>query len=233
MKIFAVSDLHLDHRRNDRKAQVLIDSLPDANVAIVAGDIGTQRTVIKALEMLGQRYPDVVYVAGNHDYWHGSVDQFCDLMKGRPENVHWLYNSAVTIGGQRFIGATLWFPYTESVSRLRHGWPDFEFISDFPRFFAHEHMLTRDYLAENVKPSDIVVTHHLPDPLSIHGKYATDKTNCFYLGDCTDIIDSNRPRAWVHGHTHEACDYTIGDTRIVCNPSGYPGEGKTVGEVFL
>jgi hypothetical protein len=28
-------------------------------------------------------------------------------------------------------------------------------------------------------------------------------------------------RAWVHGHTHECCDYLHGPVRVLCNPRGY------------
>ena len=28
----------------------------------------------------------------------------------------------------------------------------------------------------------------------------------------------------VHGHIHSQQDYMIGDTRVVCNPRGYPDE---------
>jgi Icc-related predicted phosphoesterase len=35
---------------------------------------------------------------------------------------------------------------------------------------------------------------------------------------------SARPALWLHGHTHGSCDYKLGDTRVVCNPMGYPGE---------
>jgi hypothetical protein len=26
---------------------------------------------------------------------------------------------------------------------------------------------------------------------------------------------------WIHGHQHDSADYTLGDTRVVCNPRGY------------
>ena len=33
-------------------------------------------------------------------------------------------------------------------------------------------------------------------------------------------------RLWIHGHTHDSCDYRLGDSRrsvrVVCNPRGYP-----------
>ena len=28
---------------------------------------------------------------------------------------------------------------------------------------------------------------------------------------------------WIHGHIHDAADYRLYDTRIVCNPRGYTG----------
>jgi predicted phosphodiesterase len=32
------------------------------------------------------------------------------------------------------------------------------------------------------------------------------------------------PKLIVHGHTHDPCDYMIGETRVICNPRGYPAE---------
>jgi hypothetical protein len=26
---------------------------------------------------------------------------------------------------------------------------------------------------------------------------------------------------WIHGHTHDSCDYVEEGTRVVCNPRGY------------
>jgi Icc-related predicted phosphoesterase len=30
---------------------------------------------------------------------------------------------------------------------------------------------------------------------------------------------------WVHGHIHDRSAYTIGATRVICNPAGYDGRG--------
>jgi hypothetical protein len=38
------------------------------------------------------------------------------------------------------------------------------------------------------------------------------------------ILDHPRIKAWTHGHMHQQFDYMVGDTRVVCNPRGYPGE---------
>ena len=40
--------------------------------------------------------------------------------------------------------------------------------------------------------------------------------------DLAPLVERYQPALWIHGQTHEACDYLIGQTRIVCNPRGYP-----------
>ena len=40
----------------------------------------------------------------------------------------------------------------------------------------------------------------------------------------TDYVHDLRPKLWIHGHTHDRCDYVIGDTRVIANPFGYPKE---------
>jgi hypothetical protein len=41
-------------------------------------------------------------------------------------------------------------------------------------------------------------------------------------GDC-----AQGARLWVHGHTHQCVDYTLGSTRVLSNQRGYPREPDT------
>lgn len=66
----------------------------------------------------------------------------------------------------------------------------------------------------------ILVSHHLPHPRSIHRKYQGSPLNPSFASDLSRLMGS--PVAlWIHGHTHESCDYFEGGTRVVCNPRGY------------
>ena len=38
------------------------------------------------------------------------------------------------------------------------------------------------------------------------------------------LIEERQPALWVHGHTHDSCDYRVGNTRVICNPRGYENE---------
>jgi predicted phosphodiesterase len=69
----------------------------------------------------------------------------------------------------------------------------------------------------------VVVGHHAPSRLSTHAQYVNDTVmNGAYSSDLDEFIE-NHPqiRLWTHGHTHHPFDYTIGKTRVLCNPRGY------------
>jgi predicted phosphodiesterase len=40
----------------------------------------------------------------------------------------------------------------------------------------------------------------------------------------TEFVLGHPCRLWIHGHTHWAFDYKIGETRVLANPRGYPHE---------
>jgi Icc-related predicted phosphoesterase len=67
----------------------------------------------------------------------------------------------------------------------------------------------------------VVVTHHLPHPGSIHPRFADDALTPAFCSDLSELVESSGAVLWVHGHTHESCDYVAGETRVVCNPKGY------------
>jgi Icc-related predicted phosphoesterase len=67
----------------------------------------------------------------------------------------------------------------------------------------------------------VVVTHHLPHPGSIHPRFADDALTPAFCSDLSELVESSGAVLWVHGHTHESCDYVAGGTRVVCNPKGY------------
>jgi Icc-related predicted phosphoesterase len=86
------------------------------------------------------------------------------------------------------------------------------------------HRVQRAWLSNEVtKPfsgKTVVVTHHLPLPLSIHEKYRGDALNPCFASDLSALVRAPVD-LWVHGHTHESMDYEISGTRVVCNPRGY------------
>jgi hypothetical protein len=98
-----------------------------------------------------------------------------------------------------------------------------------PAHSMWRHQQTMSYfktvLADRKDEKCVIVGHHSPSHLSIHEKYkGQDLMNGGYHSDLSEfILDHPQVKLWTHGHTHDPFDYTVGETRIVCNPRGYGG----------
>ena len=107
MKLHILSDLHLG-------VQGMAQPATSADVVILAGDISRpERAAPWALAF----DKPVIYVIGNHEFYGSSLPEvkaaFHRLFDGT--HVHLLDDSAVELGGVRFLGATLWTDF------LAHG----------------------------------------------------------------------------------------------------------------
>lgn len=105
-------------------------------------------------------------------------------------------------------------------------------ISRFmPWLTAAEHRQDLAFLVDELaKPHagpTVVITHHLPSPGSIAARFAGSALNPTFASDLDWLIREAAPASWIHGHTHEACDYRSFKTRVLCNPMGYnPGKAN-------
>ena len=70
----------------------------------------------------------------------------------------------------------------------------------------------------------VVVTHHSPSLCSVPERWKADRLTPAYASNLDALFREMQPCLWVHGHIHHRADYTIGNTRVVCNPRGYPDE---------
>ena len=112
MKIQYASDLHIEFE----KILLRRNHVQNADVLVLAGDIaGTPRELAAFIEKLSFPGP-ILYVLGNHEYYHTTWDQGEDLyryaLKNLP-NVHLLENDSITISGRRFLGCGLWTDFFE------------------------------------------------------------------------------------------------------------------------
>ena len=230
MRVQLLSDLHFEY--DDDGGEAFVRSAEVAgDVLVLAGDI----LPLQSLERVGQafgwfcaRWRDVVFVPGNHEYYRTSPAEGNALLvacAAALPNLHVLNPGLAVIGGQRFVGGTMWFPLTPDEPRYRGFLTDFSLIRDFVPWVHETHAAQLAYLEANVRDGDIVVTHHLPHPKSTPRRFADSPLNRFFVaGDAPALLERAGARLWLHGHTHAPRDYVIGRTRVVCNPRGYPHE---------
>ncbi|WP_315924195.1 metallophosphoesterase [Mesorhizobium sp. SP-1A] len=240
MKLWLFSDLHLEVA--DLRAPLAI---PDADVCVVAGDLcrAPANGVHWLAENIAHAMP-CVYVAGNHEFYKGGIRE--GLEDGRAAAarfpvVHFLENQSVVIDGVRFLGTTLWTDYRiegspelamryarermndyRQIAAQRNPWQRF-----LPQTAYRMHQDSRRFIETALKSDPIptvVVTHHLPHARSVPARFKGDLLNAAYASDLSQIIEQQQPALWIHGHTHDSCDYYVGATRVVCNPRGYEDE---------
>ena len=242
MKIQITSDVHMEHYMDDGVAvtrKIIAAGANDVDVLILAGDIWAfnHRTFEAIRARLGEildKVPHVVYILGNHEYY-GSEPQVVHELLQRLEDefIDWFHvlrptDTPTVIYGQAFWGGTMWFQNTVLNSLYATSLNDFQLIKDFVPWVYDENSKFHAEAANvaNVNKDVVVVTHHLPHWHSIPDEFERSPLNRFFLSDCSGIINWAQPKLWIHGHTHTACDYKLGDTRVICNPAGYPEEAK-------
>ncbi len=225
MRILVVSDLHCEFHRDHGDS--MIASLPLTDVIVLAGDIATPALLSRVMAKFCAKWPHVVYTAGNHEFYTSSptkVHRQLEIIAATTPNFHWLNNTAITVAGQRFIGAPLWFSRFPDWQRLQSGMNDFHLIKDFNPWVFDQNHLTREYLDKEILPTDIVVTHYLPSQESVDPQWQGSPLNGFFVCDVSDMILEKEPKFWIHGHTHTSCRYSLGKTQVVCNPFGYAAQ---------
>lgn len=233
MSVKILSDLHLEFIKAPAAVNAFIDGLIDerkVDVLIMAGDVAGHSGVAYALARFRERFDDVLYVPGNHEFYGTSFVNLRDtLAKIAAPGLHLLDNGVVEIQGHRFVGSTLWFPDDPLSAYYCSRLNDFHRIEDFAETVYEENRRSVEFLQKHVMKGDIVITHHLPSGQSVADRFRSNPLNRFFLCEMDELILDREPRLWIHGHSHDSCDYTLGTTRVICNPFGYPSIDENPG----
>lgn len=224
VRILPISDVHIECHEDGGDA-FFASLQKDVDVLVVAGDVGDYGNFGGPLETLASLFSQVVYVHGNHECYDSSLShtkQTIAEISDRHPNFHFLDNDLVEIGGHRILGTTLWFKPHPHVPVHGGDMNDFHCIEDLQRYITNENAKATSFLAANVRPGDIVVTHHAPSWRSEDPRWKSDPlSRLFYVCDLNELIMDRRPALWIHGHIHFSWDYALWATRVVCNPVGY------------
>lgn len=169
--------------------------------------------------------------------------------QGLSDKVFLLQNESLVLGNYKFVGATLWTDFgngdkevlrdasnmMRDYAKIRHG---IRYRKITPEIIFDAHTESRNFLIENaIKDFEeqklVVITHHAPSFKSISPKWKSQKQSdsiliknlsAMYASDLDSFIKKSKIDYWLHGHCHNASNYLLGNTRVVCNPRGYPEE---------
>ena len=240
MRIQVLSDLHLEFG-----GASVPPLAPEAEVVVLAGDLApAKRRSVRLAARAWKGAAHILYVPGNHEYYGSRIAEAQRrlALDCAEWGVTLLDTEAVTLGHVRFIGATLWTDFRlygeprelDAHRLVGRGLNDFcgSIRGASWRNFttwesAHRHARDRAFIETELAQAGkdgletVVATHHAPSPRSIHDRYVGDALNPGFASDLEDTIRRFQPALWIHGHVHDAVDFTIGRTRVLANPRGY------------
>lgn len=250
LRVQILSDIHLEFSGG----YLDIPESPDDKdtVLVLAGDVGLAKkayTYTDFIEEMSARFRAIIYISGNHEYYHGSiVTSRSRIWNNLIEysNVHVIENETVVIDNVAFVGATLWSDFNNGdplcMHNVKNGMNDYKLIRTGPsidaaylRSFTPQDAFmlfqqSKKFIFDEAKEQKeagrkvVVVTHMGPSWQSVPDRYKTGPyadLNGAYVSNLEEEILDTKPDYWIHGHTHDSCDYMIGDTHVVVNPRGY------------
>jgi predicted phosphodiesterase len=237
MKLHILSDLHVEFESFNPPET-------EADVVILAGDIHVGK---RGVDWAKASFPDkhAIYVLGNHEYYGRAfpkhVSDLKELVEG--SNIHILENSHLVVNEFAFLGCTLWTDFklfgdpkiagyqaTQTMTdyrRIRIS-PQYRKIRSIDTAIIHDKSLR--WLEEKVKElkdtgrNIVIITHHAPSKRSLPEVHQDDTLSAAYASHLDRFVRESYAKLWIHGHVHTQQDYEIGNTRIICNPRGYPDE---------
>lgn len=252
MRISYTSDLHLECRSlslsNTSDSDVLIlagDIIMASRLFEKQEDMGspTSEKFHTFFNACSNQFKHIIYIGGNHESYQCDIHESMSYIKehlGYIKNLHILDNESIEIDGVTFVGSTLWADANKgdpsSLFFMKKAMSDFRVIRNGDLAFSPDDMVEAfnkniafiNNATKNTSKQYAVVTHHGVSERCVAEEY---KNEYFVNGAFRSSLDEfilDRPqiKTWVSGHTHHAYDFEIGDTRVMCNPRGYPNEIK-------
>ncbi|HKO55149.1 MAG TPA: metallophosphoesterase [Thermoanaerobaculia bacterium] len=239
MRLFALSDIHVDYDANAKWVGGLSTADYQDDVLILAGDVTDDRRLLEwCLGTLARRFRNVLFVPGNHDLWvirdgreKNSLQKF-DEVRAAVESSG-ASMQAFRGRGVSVIPLLAWYDYSfgEPSAELRSVWMDYR-ACRWPSGYT-EQEVTSHFAALNdqqVSPmGDMIITYsHFLPRIDLMPGYVPSSSRFLYpiLGAARLDRQLRKlgSRMHVYGHSHVNRRVTIDGVSYINNAFGYPSE---------
>ncbi len=115
IKLLIFSDIHLEKSKPENHGFLLssinsrveeVKKMGFTPLVICAGDLHNSS---KGYDFLSKINTNVIYIAGNHEFWGGDYDEIIEELKiKKPKNVTFLHNQFLVVGQYVILASTLW-----------------------------------------------------------------------------------------------------------------------------
>jgi len=241
MRIFALSDIHVDYDANARWIAALSTAEYQDDVLILAGDVSDTRRLLEwCLGTLARKFMKVLFVPGNHELWVIREDRGKDSLQKFDDVCRVVESSGASMRPFRARGLAIlpllgWYDYSfgEPSEELRSIWMDYhacrwpDGVTD-ERAAAHFSALND---GERAETGDTVITYsHFVPRIDLMPDFIPRSSRVLYpiLGSVRLEAHVRRlsPRFHVYGHSHLNRRVLLDGVTYINNALGYPNESR-------
>ena len=238
MRVFAISDIHIDFVENRKWFSTLSKSDYKDDILILAGDISDIIPMLEmGFEIAKKCFKEVLYIPGNHDLWvlrnreKDSFEKF-SIIKKIAHN-HGIRMKPCHFGLLSIIPLFGWYDYSfgEPSDEVSNIWVDY-FACKWPNDFD-ELRITRffTFINEkflNIKNEFIISFSHFLPRIDIMPSFIPSDKRIIYpvLGSLLleQQIRKLSSNIHIYGHSHLNLQTIKDNTFYINNAFGYPSE---------
>ncbi|MBL0341270.1 MAG: metallophosphoesterase [Bacteroidetes bacterium] len=240
MKIQFCSDLHLEFAEN-RKYLKNNPIIPAGEILLLGGDIMLFSQMDHHrdfINFLSDHFQMTYWIPGNHEYYHGSIDERTGSFKEQlSKNVVLLNNKVIDAGEVEIVCSTLWSQISPlNAWNIQMNMSDFHLIKKSRKTISigqynilHTESLNfiTTSLQNKIKVPRIVLTHHVPTFMNYPEQYRNDPLNEGFATELFKLIETSQIDYWIFGHHHRNISpFKIGSCSLETNQLGYVAHGE-------
>src|SRR5262245_60806862 len=241
MRVFALSDIHINYDANREWVGNLSSSDYTDDVLILGGDISDSLAQVEwCLKTLSRRFAKVLFVPGNHDLWvfqekdrKTSIEKFhqvCRVMERCEVSMSPFHPDTLSI-----VPLLGWYDYSfgEPTRELLDTWMDYHACS-WPEPFSvkeiTEYFLAMNQTAVKVKNKMVISFSHFVPRIDLMPDWVTSKNRILYPVLGSSKLESQvrqlNSRIHVYGHSHVNRNVIVDRVCYINNAFGYPYETR-------
>ncbi|MEW6991515.1 metallophosphoesterase [Colwelliaceae bacterium 6441] len=238
MRVFAVSDIHVDYIENREWLTQLSSVDYRQDILILAGDVTDDLMILEeCFAELADKFLKVLFVPGNHELWVSR-----DKIKDSIEKLKLVHNAALAHGiaiapfhidGLSIVPLVSWYDFSfgEPSTQLLNTWTDFR-ACRWPNEMKPV-QITSYFMAKNeehlqISNNTVISFSHFLPRIDLMPIYIPQVYRYIYpaLG-CVSLEQQIRklaPDIHVYGHSHVNRNVTFEGIQYINNAFAYPSE---------